>query len=294
MPTEELFCSPDRAAKSSQSCLLLRDLKAIASDLNKALPKSKRIKPGSHAAMHKQLNDVLYDKCQSKEFCWIQQDFLHPTKRAMLEKAFRPVKPRSWYENSRTWLNTFDILNVMEQYEALYKSFKFMGVHPIDFQKTYDNGRCIGESLCTFNIAQLLKQGKTHFGMVLNQDYHHQSGSHWVAIYCNLDPKKKNFGIFYYDSVANEAQQEVIEFFKEIKEQVKSVLPKDAKKFKVEYNKVQKQFKNTECGMFSIIFLTQCVKQKYDFNFITKNMFNDDQVNHVRNIIYRPQLNVTG
>jgi hypothetical protein len=274
--------------------LLLRDLKTIASDLNKTLPKSKQIKSGTREYMHKQIDHALIDKCQSKEYCWIQQDFIHPTKQRILEKAFRPLKPRTWYDNSRTWLNTYDILNVMQQYEELYKSFKFLGVHPIDFQKSFDNGRCIGENMCSFHISHLLNQGKTHFGMVLNQDYHHQSGSHWVAVYCNLNPEKKNFGIYYYDSVANSAQQEVVAFFKTIQQQVKEVIPSSFTKFKLQYNKIQKQFKNTECGMFSIIFLTQCAKQKYSFKFITENMYNDDDVNRVRNIIYRPRLNVAG
>jgi hypothetical protein len=171
------------------------------------------------------------------------------------------------------------------QYEHLHKDFKFLGVHPIDFAVKYD-GYCIGRYLCDFDIKKLGK--KKRFAMVLNLDRHDQSGSHWVALYCNLNPRNKNFGIYYYDSVASPAGDEVTAFMASICEQVQRYHPRLAKKFERMENTIQRQFKNTECGMFCIVFLTQCVKNTYTFQEICEKMKNDDEINKIRDIVFRP------
>jgi hypothetical protein len=58
-------------------------------------------------------------------------------------------------------------------------------------------------------------------------------------------------------------------------------------KFKVQSNKIQKQFANTECGMFSIIFATQMLKL-VPFDFICKHMRTDAEINKIRDVIYTP------
>jgi Ulp1 family protease len=58
-------------------------------------------------------------------------------------------------------------------------------------------------------------------------------------------------------------------------------------KFKVQNNKIQKQFSNSECGIFCIIFLTQMLKQ-VPFDFICENMRTDAEINKLRDVIYHP------
>lgn len=291
--SEKKHCSPQKQVQKSNTCLSMNELKLIATDYNKTVDNPlKKIKlHNTKSKLYNEIRSTLSKECQ-EESCWIEQDFIKSENKRKLESSFRPLKPKEWYKNKRTWLNTFDILHVMKQYEKLYKDFTFMGVYPIDFRSTYSSGYCIGDSLCSFNIKQFLSKKKKQFAIILNLDKHNQSGSHWVALYCNLNPRKQNFGIYYYDSVASRPGKEVKEFVNDIVEQVHDYFPsKQAQQFSAKYNTVQKQFKNTECGIFSMVFVTQALKN-IDFNTICKFMKKDDKMNDIRDILYRPNHNM--
>lgn len=280
------YCAPSKFGRGN-TCLSRNELQVIAADYNDTynenqinlnLPKSK---------LYNTIRERLTSHCND-ESCIIEQDFVRDEHRRSLEQSFRPKKPKAWYKNRRTWLNTFDILHVMKQYEHLHKSFAFLGVFPMDFQEQYSTGQCIGMSLCNFNIKEFITKKKDHFAFVLNLDYHNESGSHWVAVYCNLNPKKNNFGIYYYDSVANVPTKEVKAFSAKIADQVRQHFGDDiGKNFKTQYNVQQKQFKNTECGVFSMVFITQMLKY-IDFNFVCQHMRKDDEMNEIRDVLYRP------
>ena len=290
------YCSPARTAKIAtvspdlRTCLTYKELRMIAEDYNNTTrDPSRRIKiTRNKSKLHEDIRTALQSYCD-EEHCWIEQDFLSGNKRRVLDDSFRPKTPKAWYKNRRTWLNTFDILNVMKQYESLYKDFWFLGVFPIDFTSFYPSGSCIGEAACSLQIADILAtRKKRRFAMVLNLDDHSQSGSHWVAVYCGLDPKKPNFGIYYYDSVAHPPPKEVRAFFTKIQDQIKAHYDAPtAARFQVKHNTVQKQFKNTECGMFSIVCITQLLKN-IDFQFVCEHMRKDDGINEIRDIVYRP------
>jgi hypothetical protein len=279
MNTASLHCSPYNHVKygaKDETCYSYADLKLIATEYSKLT--GNKIKAKSKKELHKTLKEHLSKECTT-EYCWMKRiNSVQAEER--LKETFRPVKPVEWYKNKRTWLNTYDILYVMEQYEKLYKEFKFLGVYPIDFTQKIDLNRCIGDMMCDFDIHKNLLPDHNSFGMILNLDKHNEPGSHWVAIYCNLNPKVENYGIYYYDSVATRPDKDVLDFMKKIKSQAGT-------NFQLESNKIQKQFQNTECGMFSVIFLTQCLK-KIPFNYICKHMRTDDEINRIRDIIYTP------
>jgi hypothetical protein len=271
------------------------ELKMIASDYNKTVDNSlSKIKlHNTKAKLYNEIRSTLAKECK-EESCWIEQDFIKSDHKRKLQTSFRPVKPHEWYKNKRTWLNTFDILHVMKQYEKLYKDFSFLGVYPIDFRNKNSSGYCIGDSLCEFNIQQFLSKNKKQFAIVLNLDKHTQPGSHWVALYCNLNPKKNNFGIYYYDSVASRPGKEVKEFVNNITSQVLQYFPKEqANKFVAKFNITQKQYKNSECGVFSMVFITQALKN-IDFDTICKYMKKDDHMNDIRDVLYRPNYKIIG
>lgn len=284
MNHSNLHCSPysQKFYAKSGSCYSTKELHFIANEYNK-LAKTEEdkinVKNKTKKQVHNEISKKFKHLCK-KELCWANQ-IKNEKFKEKVENSFRPLKPKEWYADKQTWLNTYDILYVMEQYHKLYTNFQFMGVYPIDFASNYSNGECIGEKLCNFNIKKTLPSNKTQFAIVLNLDYHNQPGSHWVSIYCNLDPKKNNFGIYYYDSVANEPPKEALEFMYLVKSQIKKP------NFELKYNKIQKQFDNYDCGMFSIIFLTQCLKY-ISFDYICKNMKTDKEINELRDVIYHP------
>lgn len=283
------YCAPKKFGKGD-TCLTRKELLLIAHDYNNSIsnPKKKIGLSLSKKRLYNVIRERLSDTCDD-EYCFIEQGFVADEHKRELESSFRPKKPREWYKNKRTWLNTFDILHVMKQYEALHKNFTFYGVFPMDFQKNYPSStQCIGSSLCTFHISDLFKRKKEQFAFVLNLDHHNQSGSHWVSVYGNLNPNKNNFGIYYYDSVSNEPTKEVRQFFTQVATQVKEYFQENiSKKFTIKFNTVQKQFKNTECGVFSMVFITQMLKY-IDFDYICKFMKKDDQMNDIRDVLYRP------
>ena len=290
-----MYCSPARQSVPStsinqkfKSCMTLQELQSLAKDFNKQREGKIRIS-ASKRKLIRQFKEKLGDDCGDAEYCWVQQDFVSTqTRSKILNKAFRPLKPKEWYKNRQTWLNTYDILKVMKQYEDKYKDFWFIGVFPIDFNEKDEYGYCVAPEMCSFNISKVLEKKKKRFGMVLNLDRHDQSGSHWVALYCGLDPKKPNFGVYYYDSVAYAPPKQVAAFMKLVEKQIISEYGDViGKRFAMRYNKIQKQFDNYDCGVFSEVFLTQILKH-ITFDDICKRMKTDHEINLLRDVLYTP------
>ena len=79
-------------------------------------------------------------------------------------------------------------------------------------------------------------------------------------------------------------------FMQRIRDQVKEFYkPVEADAFELEFNKVKSQFKDTECGIFSIVFLTQCLKN-IKFKSICEKMQNDDMMVKFRDVFFRPNV----
>ncbi len=289
------YCSPERYGHGT--CLTKQELIKVAQDPNVNVPIS-NVTQTSKKVIHRKISQKLAPKCKNSEICWIDNLQNKDVKHELTTKAYRPRKPKSWVGNPRTWLNTYDILNVMRQYETRYKSFKFMGVYPIDFTERYETGGCIGDSLCDFHINNILSKNKKKFGMVLNLDHHNGGGFHWVAMYCSLNPRDKNFGIYYYDSVAdppdylNHRKKYVTNFMKLVAQQVSEVFKeKQSAKFVISHNKIRKQYKGTECGVYSQIFITQMLKN-IPFDEICGKMPKDDDVLKIRDYLYSPTATI--
>lgn len=213
-----------------------------------------------------------------------------PNLTEQLMKKFRPKMPSSWKKNNREWLNTYNIYHVMMQYEDACPEFEFLGVFPVDFAQHSTDGTCIIRKMCTFTLADFLSRGKKHFGMVINLDRHDQSGSHWVALYASFDPKH-NFNMVYYDSGGKEPPEPVKVFMRDVKNEVKELLFFRDTEFKTYYNQVPYQKKNTECGMFSMVFIIACLENKNKRvhcvrRLLDKHKLHDDKVHQLRKYLY--------
>ena len=294
-----LKCSPGRFdnAKKSGSCFSEEHLETLVTAYNQQNQDKISILTNSSKSkkklIHELLSNKMKTKCGNDEHCWIMQlNIDYNTKHRLLD-VFRPARPTSWYSNIRTWLNSGDIQEVMQQYDKRYPDFIFLGVFPIDFESTTSSGHCVGNEMCTFNINDLISKGKYRFGFIVNTDPHYKSGQHWFAIYCNLNKKKNNYGIYHYDSTANKSyvvQPELSKFMKLVKTQVND------KSFEIKHNTTQSQFKDTECGVFSLVFITQCLKN-IPFKEICQKMYNDDMMVKFRDTFFlsergkmKPQL----
>lgn len=286
------YCSPQRfdAKQQNGTCLTLAELQSVAALYNKRHIDN-QIPLSSFSSTQKLVGEL--DKrfkkvCKSKgDACWIKQDEVKELY-FQLQKNYRPMYPKEWLNNKNMWLNTYDILHVMKQYEDT--SFQFLGVFPVDFNQKVGS-TCIVREMCDFKVHNFISKADS-FGIVFNLDRHDQPGSHWVSTYCNLKPSSKKFGICYYDSGGVKPPKYIADFFRSIVLEVKEVFSRDADRFQVKYNNTQHQFMNTECGIFSMIFVIICKENTNETyrKSRTKVPNHDNKVHKFRQILYSPLM----
>ena len=187
-----------------------------------------------------------------KEDCWLKEidDTLLGKK---IEKLiFAPKQPPEWKKNPDEWLSNYDILEVLKQYEKAYPAFKMIGPTPIDFDTRPPDmdGKCVWEDLCDFSLEKLVGKNKKQLGIVFNLDKHNEGGSHWVSLFVDLDDKY----IIYFDSVGDVIQPEISALVDRIiKQGLNMGIHFD---YTHEPKPKRHQQGNTECGMYSLYFIT--------------------------------------
>ena len=230
-----------------------------------------------------------------------QSDIVKELKNAEISNyTFRPKGPSQQFE----WLNTKHINDVIDQYHKLYPDFLYLGAVPSDFEEVHQLG------LSNLNFNDFEKENKFKIGMVINLDESTQSGSHWVGLFFNLN----NYQIYYYDSVGKQPIRKIKKFINRIykylyfkkfnyKLPLKNVVNilNSLKKNKIinydidnvhiqnilsnsidiRHNHIQHQFKNTECGVYSIYFIIRMIRNEL-FDNVINNPINDKNINKFR------------
>lgn len=253
IPGVEL-CHPRYKSRKTRSCL--------SKDV------SRKIKDGPRS-----------DCADGDEICLVEKSNLsEEEKKKIIAQSFRPKTPSEWNGNMSTWLSDEDIRQVMSQYEEAYPEFKFLEVAPIDFsaQDPYvkDKKKCIAESFCKIDFSVLKGQGKKYLGAVFNLDPSYKSGSHWVAIFIDI-PKKQ---INYFDSYGMEPPRQIAHFMKSLTLQERSLkLQRSGRRF---------QYKGSECGMYSMIFILSMLNGE-NFRHFCKNPISDSEAQNFREFLYR-------
>lgn len=265
------LCSPHTESNNYGSCYTRSGLEKIAKAWN--INNNDKIKFSARTT-DKQLTNLINKKMKkqgcSNDYCWREIPFIkqHYGNDSDLN-VFKPRKPQSWNDNPRTWLNTNDINRVLRQYEQKYPEFKYYGAVPIDFDAKLDFGTCVVNELCTINIASLYKKNKTKIGIVFNIDPHYKPGQHWISMFCDLDRNE----ISFWDSFAEEPPKEIKNLINKLKEQGKTI----NKDLKVNINQKRHQYKNTECGIYSMHFIIKLLEGK-SFKTVTNNIIRDDKM----------------
>ena len=231
--------------------------------LNKTLPVKERIKyekTDSSKILHRLLNEKMEKyKAKNKEYYWCNIIASLTNNKAEKQKikridasTLRPEMPKEWLKNKTEWLSNYDIDNVMSQYsnDKKYK-YHYLGTYPIDFAIKI-NGKCLYNSVCSINIKNYIKKGIKYFGFINNLDKHDQNGSHWTSTFIVLDPENSSYGCYYYDSTAKIIPSYIKIFIDIIKKQLEELYPN--KDFKIISNNKKHQYKNTECGVFSMVY----------------------------------------
>jgi hypothetical protein len=279
------YCSPSVNVKDHFTCFEYDELKEIADAFNKYIQKNRECPRQKRKDKKTCGNLRLIDTKQNKsglwksiykrlkyvcpyEYCWVDLDFINEIDDESLREkiqyfTFKPKMTRT--QNS--WLSTQDINNVLQQYQEIFPSFKFLGALPSDFYKVTQV-----DYTQTFNYNRI--------GMVFNLDTHNQPGSHWVAFL--IDNRSKT--LEYYDSAGKLPNKNIQGFIDLVSDYIKS----NGINYKICYNSTKHQFQNNECGVYAIYFLVQRLLG-FDFDYITKNVIKDKQMNRFRKVLFRPR-----
>lgn len=270
---------------TDESCFSIDALRKIADKWNTTHPEKaiEYTETSTGKSLWNSINNAMLSECNN-EVCWLKQDFIKETPIAReLLKNFKPMMPNKWKENPREWLNTIDIRDVMNQYEVKHPDFEFIGPVPMDFDSKIGFGQCVINELCNIKLASLLEKGKYKLGVIFNLDKHTQPGSHWVAMWAhfpnagkvaNNDTVIRSEGeICYWDSYGMKPNQEVVVLMNRLAAQAEELnYP-----ISIKINKRRHQYKNTECGVYCIYFLTSFLEGRA-FEDIVGNIIGDDKM----------------
>ncbi|MBT5491252.1 hypothetical protein HOK00_02870 [bacterium] len=275
-------CSPN-ISFDSLSCIKLSILIELANAYNKdTRDKLSIIKLNNNLEA---LNPTKYKKYLLREFqkrlgnkcttqkCWTEQSFVkrmqEQAKRELKKYTFRPNGPCGKFE----WLNTYNIDDVMVQYEKKYNDFKFLGTVPMDF----DNLPNLG--IKYFDYNNFYKQGKRKLGIVFNLDESWKSGSHWVAMYADFSKAH----IHYFDSYGTNACTRVRTLMRRIEKAMKKINPNLEPS--TSRNEIRHQYGHSECGVYSMNFIIRLLEGE-SFDNICESKTTDDKINEYRKIYF--------
>jgi hypothetical protein len=184
---------------------------------------------------------------------------------------------------------------IAEIFLYVYTDFKFLGAVPYDFDDLPQLG------ISNLDLDELYNRGIYKLGIVFNLDEHYKSGSHWVSAFFDI----KNDRIYYFDSYGYKPKKRITDLIKRIsiwcyKRHILGIGKNDTnddfntesnfmkanknkyeKIMNIEYNKTRHQFKNSECGVYSINFILRLAKGE-TFDDITNNITDDDDINKCR------------
>ena len=200
----------------------------------------------------------------------------------LLKHTFAPMAPAKWRGNPNEWLDSNNIIQVMDQYEYTYPDFKFIGPSPIDFDAKESFSRCVWPELCNFNLADYQRDDITKIGMIFNTDPHTKGGSHWISAFLNLKEKY----LYYFDSNADATPKEVILLFHDIKYQAMALDPPII--LDIFKNGVEHQHTDTECGVYSLYTIVTLLTGENKLKDFDKRI-PDSVMERYRNIFFTKQ-----
>ena len=187
-------------------------------------------------------------------------------RRTWEKKFFRPKAPESWKKDPDDWLDNHSIEAVLKQYEEADPTFKSLGAVPIDFAApspySKDKKQCLLPEFCKLNLNDLRAEGKKGVGMVFNLDPHFKDGSHWIAMYVDVEEP----ACYYFDSYGYSPP-------KQVKMLMETLWSQD-NRCRLAFNGRRFQYSESECGIYSIYFLV-CMHSGVAFKRFVKHRVKD-------------------
>jgi hypothetical protein len=278
-------CAPTITFKDG-SCFKLSMLIDIANAYNGGVPnKNSEIKLWTDnaeilkpEAYKRYLVEELTQRLGKKQYEWYKHKSLASLNNKKIEEmedfTFLPEGPQGKNE----WLNNFQIKKYLKLLEIEYPSSICVDVLAMDFDKIKTPG------VLKEDFRKYYNDGKHQILIVLNLDNHDESGSHWVALYANI---KANI-VMYYDSFGTLPEVRVRRLMRRIAELCSEINKIDILQVATRYNKHRHQYKNSECGVYSIVFLHNLLKKEgANYHEYCNKTIPDEVVEKCRAIIFR-------
>jgi len=278
----KLNCSPENNDKQ-YTCYTDKELLLLRAMWNKRHP-DRPITSTKSEEIWSQLKYYYTNIC-NKESCWVRQMVKNTKMETELLDSFAPESPKEWKKNPNAWLSSLDILQVMNQYEKKYKCFEFLGPSPINYDSHHVNGECVWEELCEFNLADQIKRGKTKVGVIFNTDPDYKGGEHWISLFINI----KKGTIFFFDSAGNPIPKQINKFVKTVTKQGTQLTKPILFEFDQNYP-VEHQYKNTECGVYSIFFIIHMLEDKITSHYLKTHILKDGYMEKFRKVYFNVEL----
>jgi hypothetical protein len=216
------------------------------------------------------------------------------------EQVTKPIGPA----NNRKWLSNVDIHNVMDPWVEVYSDintgpkFIFFGPYTRDFKE-------LNCEIAIRPMKDLVRKKYTVIATIINYDDSSKGGSHWVAVtiivprkYVLKNDTSEPVLIYFWDSTGNEDPPNPSDYeknaydsennpIKEFLEDVKSQFEQLGLKAIMRGNPHEHQQKDTECGIYTILFILAML-HGVDFDeFIERDDLSDENVYKLRKIFFR-------
>jgi hypothetical protein len=272
-------CSPHNKTRAA-GCLDKTALIELR-DLWNARHPDNLINSSSPESIYQSLQSNLQYSC-ANEICWFEQvGAMHEAKNKWMSSLFAPFSPTSWEKNPTEWLSSRDISEVMKQYEEAYPHFEFLGPSPIDFDAQSNNKLCVWPELCLFSLEDKIKSGINVIGIIFNTDAHDMPGQHWISLVIDL----RNQYISFFDSTGDPIPSEIRAFVDRIIQQGLKMTPQTRLVYR-DTEGIAHQRENTECGMYSLFFVINMLKNGISWNQLRNTRITDEHVKKFRRIYF--------
>lgn len=274
---EQYYCAPNM--NNGISCYGIDELRKMGLSINKSNPQTIRIS-NNHRDLQKQISDYVsqHSDCDS-EACW--KDFSTISNSVDHHHHFKPEYPEKWLGKTHQ-LSTSNINDVLKQYEKKHKHFKYYGALPIDFDLK-ENDSCVVSDICNMSLEKLMNDGITDLGIVFNTDPHTRGGEHWMSMYVDMDgsnfhAEEKVPGIYFFDSYGYKPCKRVSGLIDRITDQGKKCKV-DFKKF---HNDHRYQKGDYHCGVYSIHFIVEMLRNKSFRDYLNKKILKDALIDSLK------------